>query len=158
MRVFFVSNVRRLGGPAGAAIALVGGLLGATLTAVSGGPLAQLTLPSPATSAPTSVRQNGIYFTAPIVLDGATLFTIAGSSTASVAQLTVQQRLADIQTTLGEVIERTGTGSQQPTEYDPRTLRIPHRARSRSSFARSCRRQASGPLADRDRYHERCAL
>ena len=122
--VKFVSDSYRRTRPAGAALAFLTALLGITITAASGGPLAQLTLPTPATSAPGIVRQNGIYFTAPIVLDGATLFTIAGSSTASAAQLTVQQRVADIQTALGEVIQATGTGSPQATEYDPRTLRI----------------------------------
>lgn len=93
--------------------------------------IAQLTLPGgTAATPPPSVKQSGIYFTAPVILDGATLLTIAGSVRASTAQLSVEQRLADIQTALGEVVETTGTGPQQPTEYDPRTLRIhiTHRA------------------------------
>ncbi len=124
IQVRSVSKLLRLSRPGCAALALLAWLFGVTLGPAFALPLAQLTLPATATSAPSSVRQIGIYLTAPIVLDGTTLFTIAGSSTASVAQLTVQQRLADIQTAIGEILETTGTGPRQPTEYDPRTLRV----------------------------------
>ncbi len=98
---------------------VIGVLCGRSAAAAT---LAQLTLPAVSASS-SPVRQVGIYLTAPVVLDGATLFTIAGSTAAS-AQLPVQQRLSDIQTALGEVVATTGTGQAQPTEYDPRSLRI----------------------------------
>ena len=86
--------------------------------------LAQLTLPAVAPSSSPGLRQVGPYVVAPVTLDGLPLFTIAGTVNASSAQLPLQQRLEDIQTALGEVVATEGTGQRQPTEYDPRTLRI----------------------------------
>ena len=87
--------------------------------------LAQLTLPGmTATTAPSSIRQAGIYLTAPVTLDGSTLFTIASSALASPSQLSLQQRLADIQTALDELVATNDVGRAQPTDYDPRSLRV----------------------------------
>jgi small conductance mechanosensitive channel len=115
----------------GAASVVCAWLLLLTGVAGSAATLAQLSLPNTtASSPPAGVTRSGIYLTAPVTLDGVTLFTIADDANASSSQLPLQDRLADIQTDLGQVLATTGTSRDAPTEYDPRTLRIHVKLRS----------------------------
>ena len=80
-------------------------------------------MPAPAASSSPNLRQVGIYVVTNVTLDGATLFTIAAVANAAPSQLSLEQRLTDIQSALAEVVA-TNADAKQATEYDPRTLRI----------------------------------
>ena len=75
-------------------------------------------------AAPTtsSIQQDGSYFGAPIVLDGATLFRIAAQVNAPASQVPIALRQSDVQTALAELVATTNAG--RTTDYDPQTLRI----------------------------------
>ncbi|MBC5802258.1 MAG: mechanosensitive ion channel family protein [Candidatus Eremiobacteraeota bacterium] len=81
----------------------------------------------PPTAVPSTVageEQQGLFTTAPIVLDGATLFRVAVPPSASAGTPSIATRVNDIETSLGEVVATTGSGSRQQTTYDPRSLRV----------------------------------
>ncbi len=69
-------------------------------------------------------EQQGLYTTAPIVLDGATLFRVAVSVNASASATSLATRVNDIETALGEVVATVGSGNHQVTTYDTRSLRV----------------------------------
>jgi len=83
--------------------------------------LAQLTLPSTAPTA-SSIVQNGAFLSAPIVLDGSTLFRIAEQANAPASQLPIALRQSDVQTVLAQLVAMTANG--RSTDYDPQTLRV----------------------------------
>ncbi len=85
--------------------------------------VAQLTLPSAPPNTGT-VEQDGSYLTAPIVIDGTTLFHIATEANAPPTQIPIAVRQSDVQTTLAQLLATTGSGSASRTEYDPATLRV----------------------------------
>jgi small-conductance mechanosensitive channel len=85
---------------------------------------AQLTVPNPAPSTPPGIRQEGIYVTAPVFLDGALLFRIAVLLNGSPNQLPIQVRREYVETALGEVLATTGSGAETKTLFDPHTLRV----------------------------------
>jgi small-conductance mechanosensitive channel len=70
--------------------------------------------------APVASPASAAYATAPIILDGQTLFSIAAPMGAS-AQLPVDERSATVNNTIGQVLANT---SDDRPAYDPRTLRI----------------------------------
>jgi small-conductance mechanosensitive channel len=85
--------------------------------------LAQLTLPSAAPNA-SGIRQDGLYLTASIALDGSQLFRIAAPANASATQLPISLRQVDVQTALAEVVAKADAGRSADTEYDPASLRV----------------------------------
>ena len=121
--------------------------------------LAQLTLPgTTATTAPSSIRQSGIYLTAPVTLDGNMLFTIASSTLASPSQLSLQQRLADIQTrprrARGDERRRANAADGLRPAFAARA----HRASRRSRVVASGRCETLGSAADRYGHVDGCTL
>jgi small-conductance mechanosensitive channel len=83
-----------------------------------------LSLPMPAPSSTPSVRQDGIFLTSPLFLDGAFLFRIAAPINPLPDQLPIQLRATYIESVLGEIVATTGTGSAKTTAYDPKTLKV----------------------------------
>jgi small conductance mechanosensitive channel len=87
--------------------------------------IAQVTLP---TSEPEPSAQglivNGPYVTAPIELDGATLFRIGGPVNARVTQLPITARVAQVQAALTQVLAITGAGPHATTIFEPASLRV----------------------------------
>jgi small conductance mechanosensitive channel len=59
---------------------------------------------------------------APIVLDGQTLFTVAAGNARD--QVPVATRAADIESILSQLVATTGSGLRTRTDYDPKSLRI----------------------------------
>jgi small-conductance mechanosensitive channel len=97
------------------------------LTAQAAPVLGQLTLPSVATSAaPTDpgVKLEGPYLTAPIAIDGTTIFRVSVLANAPASQIPIAVRQTDVQTTIAEILATTGSGSDTKTEYDPESLRV----------------------------------
>ncbi len=91
----------------------------------SGAACAQiLPAPSAAPGAVAGEEQQGLYTTAPIVLDGATLFRVAVSANAGAGATPLATRVNDIETALGEIVATVGAGSRQATTYDARSLRV----------------------------------
>jgi len=82
-----------------------------------GGPAA-----SAAPALQAGIRQEGIYTTAPISLDGAVLFRIAALQNASPDQLSLTLRQNYIQTALAEALATTGSSGASATVYDPRSI------------------------------------
>ncbi len=85
-----------------------------------------LTLPSAPANGVSGAEQQGLYATAPISLDGVTLFRVAVPANAGVngGGFSLATRVDDIETALGQALATLGTGARQTTMYDPRTLRI----------------------------------
>ncbi|MGZ3553152.1 MAG: mechanosensitive ion channel family protein [Vulcanimicrobiaceae bacterium] len=79
---------------------------------------------SPAPASPFSIRQEGIYTTAPITLDGSVLFRIAALANQSPDQLPIPLRQSYIQSALAQVVATTGSGSATRTIYDPKSLNV----------------------------------
>jgi moderate conductance mechanosensitive channel len=87
--------------------------------------LAQLTLPSAAPGpAVSGLTVRGLFVTAPIVLDGVTLFRIGAPINPPITQLPIATRVADVQTALTQLLAENGSGSSETTVFDPRTLRV----------------------------------
>jgi small conductance mechanosensitive channel len=93
----------------------------ACATACDATEIAQLTLPS---AAPSNIVQNGAYFTAPIVIDGRTLFVIVTSVNAPASHEPIAERQSDVQTSLTELLAAADDGRGSGTAYDPRSLRV----------------------------------
>ena len=94
---------------------------------VASGPVgAQLSLPSsiPNPVSSTGIRQEGVFYTAPILVDGNTVFRIAAPLRASGQHIPIAQRQLYVQTAIAEVLATHGNGLNSTTEYDPQTLRV----------------------------------
>lgn len=104
----------------------VAALVLAWCAALSRPGLAQIFTGAPAASAApalqTGIRQEGIYTTAPISVDGAVLFRIAALQNASPDQLSLTLRQSYIETAFGEALATTGSGGAAATVYDPRSI------------------------------------
>jgi small conductance mechanosensitive channel len=102
--------------------------LGARPGAVGAQPaqvLAQLTLPTAAPEpAVSGLVISGLYETAPIVIDGATILRIGGALVGPVTQISLATRVADIQTVLTQLLAESGSGGRSTPVYDPGTLRV----------------------------------
>jgi moderate conductance mechanosensitive channel len=87
--------------------------------------LAQLTLPTAAPGpAVSGLTVQGLLVTAPIVLDGVPLFRIGAPINPAITQLPIALRVADVQTSLAQLLAETGGGRNAPTVFDPRTIRV----------------------------------
>jgi small-conductance mechanosensitive channel len=86
---------------------------------------AQLALPSAAPGpAVSGLSVQGLFVTAPIVLDGLTLFRIGAPLNPPLTQLPIATRVADVQTALAQLLAENGSGTNTTTVFDPRTLRV----------------------------------
>jgi small-conductance mechanosensitive channel len=87
--------------------------------------VAQITLPTAAPAQPADgLVVEGMYVTAPIVLDGATLFRIAAPVNARVTQLPIAMRVAQVQSALSELLAVSGSGNRATTIFEPASLRV----------------------------------
>lgn len=95
-------------------------------TAVAPDDVTAQVLGLPAASAPpapqSGVRQESVYTTAPITLDGAELFRIAALQNQSPDQLPLPLRQSYIQAAIGEAVATTGSGGSAQTVYDPHSI------------------------------------
>lgn len=83
-----------------------------------------LSVPSAAPGAVAGEEQQGLFVTAPIVLDGATLFRVAVGANAAPEATSIATRVNDIETSLGQIVATVGSGARQATIYDARSLRV----------------------------------
>ena len=92
----------------------------------SGPVAAQLSLPSavPNPVSTTGIRQEGLFYTAPIFVDGNALFRIAAPLSPNGRHIPIAQRQLYVQTALAEVLATHGSGIGSTTEYDPDSLRV----------------------------------
>jgi moderate conductance mechanosensitive channel len=105
---------------AAAIVAVVAGLfVGAPVAA-------QLALPSgaPTLISGTGIRQEGLFFTAPIHVDANQVFKIAAPLNANSAHLPIAQRQLYVQTAIAEVLATHGSWLGSTSEYDPGSLRV----------------------------------
>ena len=70
------------------------------------------------------MKLEGPYLTAPITIDGATVFRVAVLANAPASQIPIAVRQTDVQTSLAELLVTTGSGRTSKTEYDPATIRV----------------------------------
>lgn len=68
--------------------------------------------------------QSGPYVTAPVSLDGVTLFRVAVTIAPPAGFAAIELRATDVATSLAQVVAVAGTGARRSTAYDPRTLRV----------------------------------
>lgn len=73
---------------------------------------------------PAGVRQEGLYLTAPIWLDGVPLFRIATPASVTGDQMSVEARAQFIEAALTQLEAWRGSGPDSGTVYDPKTLRV----------------------------------
>jgi small-conductance mechanosensitive channel len=91
---------------------------------VASAELAQLTLPVPTAASVPGIVQDTLYVSAPVVIDGTTLFRVAVPVSTPASQLPVEARIADIQTALEEILASNGDSVHATTVFDPRSLRV----------------------------------
>jgi len=91
--------------------------------------LAQFGLPvaAPATPDSRSVVLEA-YVTAPVILDGATLFLLGAPATSAATQAALAARVADVQTALEQLLARHTSDGRATTVFEPASLRV-HRHR-----------------------------
>jgi small conductance mechanosensitive channel len=82
-----------------------------------------IALPTLGPTAP-DIRQEGLFVSAPVVLDGATLFRIAAPATAPPGQIPLAERVTIIESVLQQIVSPVRIGNRTTTAYDPATLRI----------------------------------
>lgn len=82
-----------------------------------------LALPT-APAAALDIRQEGLFVTAPIVLDGAVLFRIAAPATPRPGQIPIAERVTIIESVLQQIVSPIQVGTQTTTAYDPATFRV----------------------------------
>jgi small conductance mechanosensitive channel len=79
--------------------------------------------PAPAPTA-SGLVVAGLYVTAPIELDGVTLFRIGAPLNPPPAQLPIATRVAQVEAALDELLAENGSGPSSTPILDPRTLRV----------------------------------
>jgi small conductance mechanosensitive channel len=81
------------------------------------------TLPTLPTAAPGAfdMQQSGVYTTAPIVLDGAVLFRVAATGTATAS---IADRVTTVEGVLQEIVANVQLGETTETAYDPATFQV----------------------------------
>lgn len=80
---------------------------------------------APASSAPQSgIRQQGLFVTAPITLDGDFLLTIADPAAPQSGGIPIAQRQAAIENALAQAVAVVGGTGAKATVYDPYTLDV----------------------------------
>jgi small conductance mechanosensitive channel len=87
--------------------------------------LAQFSLPiaAPATPAGRTIA-SGVYVTLPIVLDGATLFSLGAPSDAPATQTPLAARVADVQTALEQLTAQVSSDALATKAFEPGSLRV----------------------------------
>jgi small conductance mechanosensitive channel len=70
------------------------------------------------------VRQEGLYLTAPVLLDGVPLFRIATPATVSGDQMSVEARAQFVSAALAELVALRGSEASAGTVYSPKTLQV----------------------------------
>ncbi|HZO95244.1 MAG TPA: mechanosensitive ion channel family protein [Candidatus Baltobacteraceae bacterium] len=101
------------------------GVLAAFLLALAPQAAAAQVLPVPfSTSAPASngIETSGIFETAPISLDGATLFRVAEPLSAGAVPITDRQNT--VETALQEIVAPVELNGRSTTAYDPATIKV----------------------------------
>ena len=105
-------------------------LLTALLCAVCLGALRAQSLPGlalptlvPATTLPGGVRQEGLFNTAPVSIDGVQVFRIAVPANVGSDQISIEMRQQSIEGAIAQVLAPQTPGSPD-TIYDPNSLRI----------------------------------
>lgn len=83
-----------------------------------------LTAGATAAPAQSGIRQQGLYQTAPITLDGDFLFTIAAPAAAPPGQMTLAARQSAIENALAQVVAVVASAGKTTTLYSPYTLKI----------------------------------
>jgi small conductance mechanosensitive channel len=87
--------------------------------------VAQLALPSAApVPAMPGLSVSGAYVSAPITLDGATLFRIGAPLDPRLTQVPIATRVDDIQATIAQLVALDTTGRHTTTVFDPASLRV----------------------------------
>jgi small-conductance mechanosensitive channel len=86
--------------------------------------LAQLAPGATPNAAQSGIRQEGPYLTAPVVLDGATLFRIAAPASPQPGQTPIAARQLAVENALAALVAVSGSGAQARTLYNPRTLAV----------------------------------
>jgi small conductance mechanosensitive channel len=88
--------------------------------------LPTLALPSaaPASSLSPGVRQEGLFNTAPIAIDGVTIFRIAVPVNLGGDQITVEQRESSIEAAIAQVLAPQTLEPNSDTIYDPESLSV----------------------------------
>ncbi|MBD5654403.1 MAG: mechanosensitive ion channel family protein [Candidatus Eremiobacteraeota bacterium] len=86
--------------------------------------LAQLTLPVPTAASVPGIVQDTLYVSAPVVVDGATLFRVAVPISTPASELPVEARIADIETALEEILAKSSDNPRASTVFDPLSLRV----------------------------------
>jgi small conductance mechanosensitive channel len=104
-------------------VALVAALL-ALGTGTAFGQIVPLPLSSGSPATSHGIRQEGLFSTAPIELDGATLFRIAASATPAPGQLALVDRMTTIDAALQESTSTVTVDGKTLTAYSPSTFRV----------------------------------
>jgi small-conductance mechanosensitive channel len=106
-------------------------LLTALLCAVCLGALRAQSLPSltlptvaPASTISGGVRQDGLFSTAPITIDGVPVFRIAVPTNVGSDQISVEMREQSIEAAIAQVLAPQTLEQGSDTIYDPQTLRV----------------------------------
>jgi small conductance mechanosensitive channel len=86
--------------------------------------LAQLAPGATPVPSQSGIRQDGAYMTAPILLDGATLFRIAGPVTPQPGQTAITARQLAVENALATLVAVYGSDDKTRTLYNPRTLAV----------------------------------
>jgi moderate conductance mechanosensitive channel len=98
-------------------------LLGLSTGGRAGAQTVPIALPTgPAAS--LDIRQEGLFITAPVVLDGAVLFRIAAPATLRPGQIPIAERVTIIESVLEQIISPIQVGTRRTTAYDPATFRV----------------------------------
>jgi small-conductance mechanosensitive channel len=106
-------------------------LLTALLCAVCLGALRAQSLPSlplptivPATTLAGGIRQDGLFNTAPISIDGVQVFRIAVPTNVGSDQISVEMRQQSIEAAIAQVLAPQTAENDSDTIYDPESLRV----------------------------------
>ena len=126
----------------------------------SGPVAAQLSLPSalPNPVSSSGVRQEGFFYTAPILVDGNLVFRIAAPLNSNGKHIPIVQRQLYIQTALAEVLATHGSGIGATYRIRAELAASGTRPRRRRSVVASRRRKTSRPASYRYRQFRRRSL
>ena len=72
----------------------------------------------------TGIRQEGPYVTAPVVLDGGTIFRIVAPASPAPGELPITARQLAVENALSQIVAIAGVPPRHHTLYSPRTLKV----------------------------------
>ena len=78
----------------------------------------------PASTLPGGVRQDGLFYTAPIAIDGVPVFRIAVPTNVGSDQISVEMREQSIEAAIAQVLAPRTLETGSDTIYDPNSLRV----------------------------------